>query len=144
MDFTFRPDNGYFMPVSFGPAPELFKTLAYKEILGIEVSFLTDKDALAARLPAPFEPTDQPMVTIYYYMTKGCEFLAWRPYNKRYCHGVFRWLMESGGGQIRDRGAHVMSCAKYWMNADDQSPAEVEATGTPPEIGLLIRLGAPM
>lgn len=62
--------------------------------------------------------------------------LHWRPYNKKYCHGVFRWLMESGGGQIRDRGAHVMSCAKYWMNADGQTPVAVEATGTSPTLGL--------
>jgi predicted dehydrogenase len=62
--------------------------------------------------------------------------LRWRPYNERYCHGVFRWLMESGGGQIRDRGAHVMSCAKYWMNADSQAPATIEATGTSPTMGL--------
>lgn len=62
--------------------------------------------------------------------------LRWRPYNQRYCHGVFRWLLESGGGQIRDRGAHVMSCAKWWMNADDQGPVTVEATGTAPTKGL--------
>ena len=62
--------------------------------------------------------------------------LRWRPYNRRYHHGVFRWLLESGGGQIRDRGAHVMSCAKYWMNADDQGPVTVEATGTSPTRGL--------
>ena len=70
MAFTFKPDAGYFMPVSFGPAPELFKTLVYKETLGIEVSFLTDKDALAALLPEPFEPADQPVVT-----------MAWMPDN---------------------------------------------------------------
>ena len=34
---------------------------------------------------------------------------AWRPYNRCYCPGSFRWFLESGGGQIRDRGAHVMS-----------------------------------
>lgn len=62
--------------------------------------------------------------------------LRWRPYNQRYCHGVFRWIMESGGGQIRDRGAHVMSCAKYWMNADGQAPVTIEATGTSPTLGL--------
>ncbi len=62
--------------------------------------------------------------------------LHWRPYNQRYCHGVFRWLMESGGGQIRDRGAHVMSCAMYWMEADGTWPVTVEATGTPPNKGL--------
>ena len=62
--------------------------------------------------------------------------LRWRPYNKRYCHGTFRWIMESGGGQIRDRGAHVMSCAMWWMGADGTGPVTVEATGTPPPLGL--------
>ncbi len=62
--------------------------------------------------------------------------LRWRPYNRGYCHGVFRWLMESGGGQIRDRGAHVMSCAMWWMNADGTGPVEIEATGQAPTRGL--------
>jgi predicted dehydrogenase len=62
--------------------------------------------------------------------------LRWRPYNKKYLHGVFRWLLESGGGQIRDRGAHVMSCAMYWMGADGTGPVTVEASGTPPSLGL--------
>jgi len=62
--------------------------------------------------------------------------LRWRPYNRRYCHGTFRWILESGGGQIRDRGAHVMSCAMWWMGADGTGPVTVEATGTPPKQGL--------
>ena len=62
--------------------------------------------------------------------------LRWRPYNPRYLHGVFRWLMESGGGQIRDRGAHVMSCAMWWLGADGTGPVTVEATGTAPTKGL--------
>jgi len=62
--------------------------------------------------------------------------LRWRPYNQRYCPGVFRWLLESGGGQIRDRGAHVMSCAMWWMGADGTGPVTVEATGTSPKQGL--------
>ncbi len=62
--------------------------------------------------------------------------MRWRSYNQRYCHGTFRWIMESGGGQIRDRGAHVMSCAMWWMNADGTWPTTIEATGTPPKKGL--------
>jgi predicted dehydrogenase len=62
--------------------------------------------------------------------------LSWRPYNARYCHGTFRWLMESGGGQIRDRGAHVMSNALLFMNADHTGPVTVEAKGTLPTRGL--------
>ncbi len=62
--------------------------------------------------------------------------LRYRPFNPGYCHGTFRWMMESGGGQIRDRGAHVMSCAMWWMNADGTGPVEVEATGEAPTRGL--------
>ncbi len=62
--------------------------------------------------------------------------LRWRPYNPGYAPGTFRWLMESGGGQIRDRGAHVMSCAMWWMGADGTGPVEVEATGEAPRKGL--------
>lgn len=62
--------------------------------------------------------------------------LRWRPYNQRYCHGTFRWFMESGGGQIRDRGAHVMSCAMWWMGADGTGPVTVEASGSLPPKGL--------
>lgn len=62
--------------------------------------------------------------------------LRWRPYNRRYCPGTFRWIMESGGGQIRDRGAHVMSNALKIMEADHTGPVTVEATGTVPHKGL--------
>jgi predicted dehydrogenase len=62
--------------------------------------------------------------------------MRWRPYNQRYCHGTFRWIMESGGGQIRDRGAHVMSNALHFMNADYAGPVSVEAKGTLPTKGL--------
>ena len=62
--------------------------------------------------------------------------LRWRPFNRKHLHGVFRWLLESGGGQIRDRGAHVLSCAMYWMGADGTGPVSIEATGTPPNQGL--------
>jgi len=54
--------------------------------------------------------------------------LRWRPYNRKYLPGSFRWMMDSGGGQIRDRGAHVMSCAMWWMGADGTGPATIEAT----------------
>ena len=62
--------------------------------------------------------------------------LRWRPYNPRYCPGTFRWLMESGGGQIRDRGAHQFSTILWCMDADKQTSYTVEAKGTPPTKGL--------
>ena len=62
--------------------------------------------------------------------------LPWRPYNRRYLPGTFRWLMESGGGQIRDRGAHQFSTVLWCMNADHQTSFTVEAKGTVPMKGL--------
>jgi predicted dehydrogenase len=62
--------------------------------------------------------------------------LPWRPFNKAYLPGTFRWLMESGGGVIRDRGAHVFSVIRWCLDADDQHPVTIEATGTPPPKGI--------
>ena len=57
-------------------------------------------------------------------------------YNADRVHFNFRWMLELGGGQIRDRGAHVMSCAFFILDADQQGPVRVEATGTPPPKGI--------
>jgi predicted dehydrogenase len=62
--------------------------------------------------------------------------LPWRPYNAAYCPGSFRWFLESGGGNIRDRGAHCFSVIRWCLDADHQSPVTIEATGTPPPKGL--------
>ncbi len=62
--------------------------------------------------------------------------LPWRPYNPRYHPANFRWLMESGGGQIRDRGAHQFSTILWCMEADQQTSFTVEAKGRAPAKGL--------
>ena len=62
--------------------------------------------------------------------------MPWRPFNPRYLPSVFRWLLESGGGQIRDRGAHQFSTILWCMDADEQTSFSVQATGTPPDKGL--------
>ena len=62
--------------------------------------------------------------------------LPWRPFNKAYLPGTFRWVMESGGGVIRDRGAHVFSVIRWCLEADEQHPVTIEATGAPPTKGI--------
>jgi predicted dehydrogenase len=62
--------------------------------------------------------------------------LHWQSYNPRFSHGVFRWLLESGGGRIFDQGSHVMSCAMDWLGADGAGPVMVDASGTSPIVGL--------
>jgi predicted dehydrogenase len=62
--------------------------------------------------------------------------LPWRPFNRRYAPANFRWFLESGGGQIRDRGAHQFSTILWCMNADRQVSFSVAATGRAPDKGL--------
>ena len=61
---------------------------------------------------------------------------AWRPYNPDYCHVLFRWMLDLGGGSIRDRGAHVFSVVQWCLDLDMTYPSRVTATGTPPLEGL--------
>jgi predicted dehydrogenase len=60
----------------------------------------------------------------------------WVPYNETRCHFNFRWFLEYGGGNIRDRGAHVFSVILWALNREMATPVSVEATGTPPKKGL--------
>ncbi len=60
----------------------------------------------------------------------------WIPYNSRHTHGQFRWLIDFGGGQIRDRGAHVMSIANWIMDADTTGPVSIDSKGEPPHDGM--------
>ncbi len=57
----------------------------------------------------------------------------WVPYHPRRCHGTFRWFMDFGGGQIRDRGAHIFTNVCWAMDVDDTGPVSVEClSGTQP------------
>jgi predicted dehydrogenase len=60
----------------------------------------------------------------------------WLPFNSKRTHGAFRWMIEFGGGQIRDRGAHVMSIAMWIMAADHTGPVKITATGEPHHDGM--------
>ena len=55
--------------------------------------------------------------------------LPWMPYHPRRAHVHFRWLLCSGGGNIRDRGAHILGIVSWAMNVDRAGPVSVEATG---------------
>ena len=59
--------------------------------------------------------------------------LPYFPYHPACCHGSFRWLMCSGGGNIRDRGAHIFSIVSWTMGVDATGPATIEATGDQPD-----------
>ncbi len=59
----------------------------------------------------------------------------WVPYNPDRCHFNFRWFLEYGGGNVRDRGAHLLSNLQWFLDIDDRGPTRVTATGAPPARG---------
>src|SRR5688572_29443961 len=42
----------------------------------------------------------------------------WRPFHPHLHPAHFRWVMDLGGGQIRDRGNHALSMVSWLMNMD--------------------------
>jgi predicted dehydrogenase len=53
----------------------------------------------------------------------------WAPYTKMRTHFYWRFIMETGGGEMTDRGAHIIDLAQYIMNMDDSGPVHFEANG---------------
>ena len=80
MGYKFLPETGYFMPANFGPIRRQ-DALRYQEVTRIHISYVTDKDALAACLPEPFEPADEPLVILFCQVGRGVDFMAGGGYN---------------------------------------------------------------
>ena len=59
-----------------------------------------------------------------------------RAFNPDYCHRNFRWMLDLGGGQVRDRGAHVFSLVSWFLGLDRTGPSSITATGDVPPSGL--------
>ncbi len=60
----------------------------------------------------------------------------WRPYNPEIVHYNFRYIMDLGGGQIRDLGAHLFSQILWYLDRDSDGPVRISATGKPPAQGV--------
>lgn len=55
------------------------------------------------------------------------------PYNEKRCHFFWRFHSAYGGGEITDRGAHVIDLAHYILGLDDTGPVRIDATGKRPK-----------
>jgi len=61
----------------------------------------------------------------------------YRPFHSRYHPANFRWFMDLGGGQIKDRGNHALSIVCWLMNHDGyQDLVTVEASGDKQPTGM--------
>jgi predicted dehydrogenase len=61
---------------------------------------------------------------------------ASRSFNPDICHRTFRWMLDLGGGQIRDRGAHVFNLISWILGLDRTGPSKISATGKRPTEGI--------
>jgi acetoacetate decarboxylase len=80
MSYTFEPNKRYFMPPHFGPQPQ-WPVAHYGDLTQLTILYSTEKDTIAALLPQPFEPADDPVVTVYCQICRQVDFMAGRGYN---------------------------------------------------------------
>ncbi len=74
---------------------------------------------------------------------KGFDYDFWLghtpevPYYTERCHFWWRFILAYGGGEMTDRGAHVIDLGMLGAELDGIAPTEIEATGTQaPSTGL--------
>jgi len=53
----------------------------------------------------------------------------WVPYTEKRCHFWFRYILEYSGGEVTDRGAHVIDIGQLGNGTDDTGPIEVVGSG---------------
>ena len=80
--FKFNPNASYMMPAHFGPRPMHPKSSGwYRDVTVMAISYLTDREKLAAMLPEPFEVGDDALITVAYACNKQVDWLAGHGYN---------------------------------------------------------------
>jgi len=60
----------------------------------------------------------------------------WEPYTEKRCHFWWRFILEYGGGEMTDRGAHIIDLAQLGNNTDHTGPVVLKARGSAPDDGL--------
>ena len=60
----------------------------------------------------------------------------YEPYNQMRCHMYWRFILAYGGGEMTDRGAHVIDLAQLGNKTDHTGPVELSATGSAAETGI--------
>ena len=51
------------------------------------------------------------------------------PYTEKRCHFLWRFILAYGGGEMTDRGAHIIDIAQLALGMDDSGPVEFRGKG---------------
>jgi len=80
--FKFNPNENYMMPAHFGPRYRGEKSSGwYHDVTMMAVPFVTDREKLAAYIPAPYEVAENAVVTVFYARNRDVDWLAGHGYN---------------------------------------------------------------
>jgi len=60
----------------------------------------------------------------------------WRPYTQNGVHFFWRFILDFGGGEMTDRGAHIIDIAQLANNTDNSGPIEIKGVGKAPKTGI--------
>lgn len=60
----------------------------------------------------------------------------WATYTEKRCHFFFRYILDYSGGEVTDRGAHIIDLAQLGNATDRTGPTEVSGWGDFPRDGL--------
>ncbi len=60
----------------------------------------------------------------------------WAPYTEKRCHFYFRYNLDYSGGEVTDRGAHIIDIARMGHGSDMTGPMECEGKGDFPRDGF--------
>jgi acetoacetate decarboxylase len=116
------------MPAHFGAIDNNQQDTAptgwYHDVTVIAVPYVTDRDAIASFLPAGFEPTLVPVITVYYCCNKQVDWLAGHGYNMI---GVNASVIFTG----KDETLEGSYCLAIWENLTDPILRGREVQGIP-------------
>lgn len=83
--------------------------------------------------PSPNPPMPVPEGFDYDFWLGPCPY---ETYTEKRCHFWFRYILDYSGGEMTDRGAHVIDIAQLANGSDDTGPVEIKGTGVFPREGM--------
>ena len=60
----------------------------------------------------------------------------WAEYTEQRCHLWWRFILSYGGGEMTDRGAHIIDLGQLGNGSDSTGPVEISAKGLAPATGI--------
>ena len=118
------PHSPHQMPAHFGPRPQSPKSSGwYRDVTAMVVSYVTDRDQLAAYLPPPFEVDERAIVSVTYACNREVDWLAGHGYNMIAVNASARFL-----GEETREGNYTLV---IWENLTDPILVGRETQGIP-------------